>query len=39
MNLGEALDFETKNFILVFTGDDRREGFSAFVEKRKPKFT
>jgi len=39
MNLGEALDFETKNFILVFTGDDRREGFSAFVEKRRPKFT
>jgi len=38
MNLGEALDFEAKNFILVFTGDDRREGFGAFVEKRRPKF-
>ncbi|OPY07111.1 MAG: putative enoyl-CoA hydratase echA8 [Syntrophus sp. PtaB.Bin001] len=38
MNLGEALDFETKNFILVFTGDDRREGFGAFVEKRRPNF-
>jgi len=38
MSLSEALDFETKNFVLVFTGEDRREGFSAFMEKRKPVF-
>ncbi|MDD4170565.1 MAG: enoyl-CoA hydratase [Desulfotomaculaceae bacterium] len=39
MGLSEALDFETKNFILVFASDDRREGIGAFVEKRKPVFT
>lgn len=39
MNLHDALDFEVKNFILTFTSDDRREGFSAFMEKRKPNFT
>lgn len=39
MNLHDALDFEVKNFILTFAGDDRREGFSAFLEKRRPKFT
>ncbi|MCL6449308.1 MAG: enoyl-CoA hydratase/isomerase family protein [Armatimonadetes bacterium] len=39
MNLHDALDFEAKNFILTFVGDDRREGFSAFMEKRKPRFT
>ncbi|MEW6424842.1 MAG: enoyl-CoA hydratase-related protein [Bacillota bacterium] len=39
MNLHDALDFEVKNFILAFAGDDRREGFSAFMEKRKPRFT
>ncbi|MFZ5646877.1 MAG: enoyl-CoA hydratase/isomerase family protein [Bacillota bacterium] len=39
MNLYDALDFEIKNFILTFASEDRREGFSAFMEKRKPKFT
>lgn len=39
MNLHDALDFEMKSFILTFASDDRREGFSAFAEKRKPKFT
>jgi len=39
MSLSEALDFETKNFILAFASDDRREGISAFMEKRKPVFT
>jgi len=39
MNLSEALDFETKNFILAFASDDRREGIGAFMEKRKPVFT
>ncbi|MDF9409656.1 enoyl-CoA hydratase [Pelotomaculum isophthalicicum JI] len=39
MSLSEALDFETKNFILVFASDDRREGIGAFMEKRKPVFT
>lgn len=39
MNLYDALDFEIKNFILTFASEDRREGFSAFMDKRKPKFT
>ncbi|MCL6477448.1 MAG: enoyl-CoA hydratase/isomerase family protein [Peptococcaceae bacterium] len=39
MNLYDALDFEIKNFVLTFASDDRREGFSAFMEKRKPNFT
>ncbi|MCL6638258.1 MAG: enoyl-CoA hydratase/isomerase family protein [Firmicutes bacterium] len=39
LNLYDALDFEVKNFILTFASDDRREGFSAFMEKRKPNFT
>ncbi|MCL6558405.1 MAG: enoyl-CoA hydratase [Firmicutes bacterium] len=39
MNLCDALDFEIKNFILTFASEDRREGFSAFMEKRKPNFT
>jgi len=39
MSLSEALDFEIKNFVLVFAGEDRREGISAFMEKRKPVFT
>lgn len=39
MNLPAALDFEIKNFILVFSSEDRQEGISAFMEKRKPVFT
>ncbi len=38
MSLHEALNFEIKNFILTFASEDRREGFSAFMEKRKPRF-
>ncbi|MDD3653877.1 MAG: enoyl-CoA hydratase-related protein [Desulfotomaculaceae bacterium] len=39
ISLPQALDFETKHFILVFASDDRREGIGAFIEKRKPAFT
>lgn len=39
MNLSEALDFETKNFVVVFASEDRQEGMGAFMEKRKPVFT
>ncbi|AGL00036.1 enoyl-CoA hydratase/isomerase family protein [Desulfoscipio gibsoniae] len=39
MYLNDALDFEVKNFILTFASDDRKEGLSAFMEKRKPNFT
>jgi enoyl-CoA hydratase len=39
MNLHDALDYEIKNFVLTFASEDRQEGFSAFMEKRKPNFT
>jgi len=39
MSLAEAIEFERKSFILAFAGEDRREGFNAFMEKRKPNFT
>jgi len=31
-----GLEFERKNFYLLFAGDDQKEGMTAFVEKRKP---
>ncbi|MDQ7026798.1 MAG: enoyl-CoA hydratase-related protein [Anaerolineae bacterium] len=34
--LAEGLEFEKKNFILLFGTEDRQEGMTAFVEKRKP---
>ncbi|XP_043218782.1 enoyl-CoA hydratase, mitochondrial-like [Amphibalanus amphitrite] len=37
--LQEGLHFEKRLFHTTFATDDRREGMTAFVEKRKPKFT
>lgn len=37
-NLEEGLHFERKNFYLLFSSQDQKEGMSAFVEKRKPIF-
>jgi len=37
--LMEGLEFERKNFYLLFASTDQKEGMSAFVEKRKPNFT
>jgi len=31
-----GLEFERKNFYLLFSSDDQKEGMKAFVEKRKP---
>ena len=39
MPLAEGLEFERARFQSTFALDDRREGMSAFVEKRSPKFT
>jgi enoyl-CoA hydratase len=33
-----GLEYERKNFYLLFATDDMREGMSAFVEKRKPEW-
>ncbi len=33
-----GLDYERKNFVLLFATEDMREGTAAFVEKRKPEF-
>jgi enoyl-CoA hydratase len=31
-----GLEFERKNFYLLFASEDQKEGMSAFIEKRKP---
>ena len=33
-----GLEFERKNFYLLFASDDQKEGMKAFVEKRKPQW-
>jgi enoyl-CoA hydratase len=31
-----GLQFERKNFYLLFSSEDKAEGMKAFIEKRKP---
>lgn len=38
MDLATAIDFETDCFIQAYLSEDGREGFQAFIEKRKPNF-
>ncbi len=38
-SLESGLALERKAFQLLFATEDRREGMTAFIEKRKPKFT
>jgi enoyl-CoA hydratase len=33
-----GLEFERKNFYLLFASDDQKEGMKAFVDKRKPEW-
>lgn len=35
-HLPEGLEFERKNFYMLFASEDQKEGMAAFVEKRKP---
>ena len=39
MSLAEAAVFEASTFGLMYGTEDVREGTTAFLEKRKPKFT
>ncbi|WLD94126.1 enoyl-CoA hydratase/isomerase family protein [Alkalihalobacillus sp. AL-G] len=34
----EAMQFERKNFYMLFSSEDQKEGMNAFVKKRKPRF-
>ncbi|OQP04273.1 enoyl-CoA hydratase [Geobacillus sp. 46C-IIa] len=36
--LDEGMQFERKNFYLLFASEDQKEGMAAFLEKRKPRF-
>jgi enoyl-CoA hydratase len=36
--LYEGMQYERKNFYLLFASEDQKEGMSAFVEKRKPEY-
>ncbi|MBS4210752.1 enoyl-CoA hydratase-related protein [Bacillus sp. FJAT-50079] len=37
-SLYEGMQFERKNFYLLFASNDQKEGMNAFMEKRKPDF-
>jgi len=37
-SLSEGLEFERKNFYLLFASEDQKEGMKAFMEKRKPEW-
>lgn len=37
--LAEGLNFERKNFYMLFSSEDQKEGMKAFLEKRKAVFT
>lgn len=36
LSLEAGLEFERRNFFLLFSSEDQKEGMAAFVEKRKP---
>jgi enoyl-CoA hydratase len=38
LSLEAGLEFERRNFFLLFSSEDQKEGMAAFIEKRKPKW-
>jgi enoyl-CoA hydratase len=36
LSLDAGLEFERRNFFMLFASEDQKEGMAAFVEKRKP---
>jgi enoyl-CoA hydratase len=38
MPLEDGLEFERKNFYMLFSSEDQKEGMRAFLEKRKPQW-
>ncbi len=36
LSLDAGLEFERRNFFMLFSSDDQKEGMAAFIEKRKP---
>ncbi len=38
LTLNEGIEFERKNFYLLFASQDKFEGMKAFIEKRKPEW-
>ena len=39
LSLEAGLEFERRNFFMLFASEDQKEGMAAFVEKRKPSWT
>lgn len=37
-SLYEGMQYERKNFYLLFSSEDQKEGMQAFIERRKPQF-
>jgi enoyl-CoA hydratase len=38
LSLSSGLEFERRNFYMLFASDDQKEGMRAFVEKRSPEW-